>query len=93
MSYNIPKAPPVPVQKNKSCKIVIVAGKINEGYCIIGSDIIQVDKDVYILPGRIHIDRQSYQVFKDSDVKAFVAVPHRKYKGFDIHVLRRCGTS
>jgi len=96
----IPEAPPAPIEKPQNCKIVIAAGKLNEGYCIVGDKLKMWEKPVprigkiYILPGTdMIIDKTSAFLFFDRDIKAFVAVPRLlgsniiKIKGKVLYVL------
>lgn len=59
-----------------SCKIVLASGKIEEGYCIVGTDLIFIEKDVYQLPNtNIYVDSLSRDLFLYPRLKIFVAVP------------------
>ncbi len=82
---DIPVAPPVP-QKPQQCKIVIVAGKINEAYCIFTNDLIYKGNGKYELPGtNITIDKMSTAIFNEPMNKGFVAVYDATNK---VHALR-----
>lgn len=81
-SRPIPPAPPLQSQPQLSgCKIVIASGKVDEGYCIVGDELIPFGKGFYRLPGtEIVIDEMSANLFRYPGMKAFVAV--KKSGGF-----------
>jgi len=92
----IPPAPPVPAQTESKdvCKIVIAAGKINEGYCIVGTSLLHGPEGLKQLPGtQIYVDRMSANLFSQPSIKAFVAVPKKigssqvKVKGVTVYAL------
>ncbi len=85
----IPVAPIVP-SKPQNCKIVIASGKIEEGYCIIGEDLISGPfKYYYTLPGtNIIVDKMSANLFKYPDIKAFIAVFKKIISGKNVYALQ-----
>lgn len=78
----IPEAPPVMPRKQTGCKVVISSGKIEEGYCIIGDELIPGPvRGVYTLPGtQIFIDEMSASLFSYPTINAFIAVPKSVFK-------------
>jgi serine/threonine protein kinase len=76
---------------NISCKIVFMTGKTENGYCVYSTDIKPIDlsEDIYYIPSvDIFVDKISYNIFKHSNNKAFIAVDTGKQKqGKKIHAL------
>ncbi len=70
---DIPVAPVIP-QQPPQCKIVIVANKVNEAYCIVGEPE-PINALYYTLPGTdIIIDQMSASIFSYPENKGFIAV-------------------
>lgn len=88
----IPQPPPLsplPPPRPRNCKIVIASGKVEEGYCIVGNDLIPQGDNNFLLPGtKIMIDRLSASLFRYPNIRAFVAVKDPKSGVYALQPLR-----